>query len=58
MLNIIDYAILAFFALSLLVGLYRGSVATALNLVAVGAALLVAKLCYPLVSEWIAGHEK
>lgn len=57
MLNIIDYAILAFFALSLLVGLYRGSVATALNLVAVGAALLVAKLCYPLVSEWIAGHE-
>ena len=42
MLNIIDYAILAFFALSLLVGLYRGSVATALNLVAVGAALLSA----------------
>ena len=40
MLNIIDYAILAFFALSLLVGLYRGSVASALSLVAVGAALL------------------
>ncbi len=55
--NIIDYAILAFFALSLLVGLYRGAVSSALNLLAVGAALLTAKLCYPLVSEWIAGHE-
>jgi uncharacterized membrane protein required for colicin V production len=55
--NIIDYAILAFFALSLLVGLYRGAVATALNLVAVGVALLVSRLCYPLVSDWIAGHE-
>ena len=55
--NIIDYAILAFFALSVLIGLYRGAVATALNLVAVGVALLVARLCYPLVTEWIAGHD-
>lgn len=55
-LNIIDYAILAFFALSILIGLYRGAVATGLNLVAVGLSLLIAKLCYPLVTEWIAGH--
>ncbi len=56
-LNIIDYAILAVFALSVLVGLYRGAVHTGLNLVALGLSLLIAKLCYPLVTDWIAGHD-
>ena len=56
-LNLIDYAIVALFALSVLVGLHRGTVATGLNLLALGLSLVIAKLCYPLAAEWIAGHE-
>lgn len=57
-LNLIDYAILAFFALSVLVGLYRGAVETGLNLIGAGLSLLIAYLCYPLMTEWIAGHDQ
>ncbi len=38
-LNLIDYAIVALFALSVLVGLHRGTVATGLNLLALGLSL-------------------
>ncbi|MGN1250269.1 MAG: CvpA family protein [Candidatus Spyradocola sp.] len=57
-MNIIDYAIILFFGLSILLGMHRGSVATALNLLGAALSLLLARLCYPLVTEWIAGHEK
>lgn len=55
--NIIDLAILGVFALSILAGLYRGTVATGLSLLGLALSLLIAKLCYPLISQWIAGHE-
>ena len=57
-MNIIDYAIILFFGLSILLGMYRGSVATVLNLLGAALSLLIARLCYPFVTEWIAGHEK
>lgn len=56
-MNIIDYAIIIFFALSVLMGMYRGSVATGLNLLGACLSLVIAKLFYPFVTEWIAGHE-
>ena len=43
-LNLIDYAIVALFALSVLIGLHRGTVATGLNLLALGLSLVIAKL--------------
>ena len=43
--------------MSILLGMYRGSVATGLNLLGAGLSLVIAKLCYPFVTEWIAGHE-
>ncbi len=56
-MNIIDYAILAFFALSILMGVYSGSVHTALNMLGAGLSLVIAKIAYPYMTEWIAGHE-
>ena len=57
-MNIIDYAIILFCGLSILLGMHRGSVATGLNLLGAALSLLIARLCYPFVTEWIAGHEK
>ena len=56
-MNIIDYAILAFAALSVLLGVYRGSVCTGLNVLGAGLSLLIARITYPYMTEWIAGHE-
>ena len=56
-MNIIDYAILAVAALSVLLGVYRGSVCTGLNLLGAALSLLIARIAYPYVTEWIAGHE-
>lgn len=57
-MNIIDYAIILVFGLSILMGMHRGSMATGLNLLGAALSLLIARLCYPYVTEWIAGHEK
>ena len=54
-MNIIDYAILAFAALSALMGVYRGSVCTGLNVLGAGLSLLIARIAYPYMTEWIAG---
>ncbi len=56
--NLVDLAILALLALSVMLGLYRGACNTGLNLVGLFLSLLIAKWCYPLVTEWIASHEK
>lgn len=56
-MNIIDYAILAFAALSVLLGVYRGSVCTGLNVLGAGLSLLIARIAYPYMTQWIAGHE-
>ena len=56
--NLVDLAILALLTLSVLLGLYRGACNTALNIVGLFLSLLIAKWCYPMVTEWIASHEK
>ena len=44
-------------ALSVLLGVYRGSVCTGLNLLGTALSLLIARIAYPYMTQWIAGHE-
>lgn len=56
-MNLVDLLILAFFAVSALIGFYRGFVSSGVNTLALFLSLVIAYFCYPLVSEWIAGHQ-
>ena len=56
--NLVDLVILALLALSIMLGLYRGAVNSGLNIVGLFLSLLIAKWCYPMVTDWIASHEK
>lgn len=48
---------MALAALSVLLGIYRGSVCTGLNLLGTALSLLIARIAYPYMTEWIAGHD-
>ena len=41
----------------MLLGVYRGSVCTGLNLLGTALSLLIARIAYPYMTQWIAGHE-
>lgn len=56
-MNLVDLAILAVIALSVLLGLYKGLLPSLVNTAGLFIALIIAYFCYPLVSSWIAGHE-
>ena len=41
----------------MLLGVYRGSVCTGLNLAGTALSLLIARIAYPYMTQWIAGHD-
>lgn len=57
-MNFIDIGILLVLAICVLGGYYRGFVSTVLAIVATVFSFLVGRLCVPLISAGIRGHEK
>ncbi|NLG38151.1 MAG: CvpA family protein [Clostridiales bacterium] len=57
-MNIIDYGIMAFFALSVVAGFYQGFVKTVLGIASFFGAYLFALLSYPSLARWVEGTGK